>query len=217
MPPTWARNALFCVIAASVAHAHADWHSDVRDNQQQSRADAETDVADGPQAEPVVPDWTGLAVAFHLGIATPYGLTGIALDGRPLDWLAVEAGIGLSPQNGAQAGVMPRLRLPLRDTALTAGSGFSVGRFEPPDLGLDFSALCHSESCESVGTSHWQRAYWSNVELGAEGGSNAMLFRAYAGYGQTLNDYDRCIGGECSNRRAWLLYFGVSLSFYLLH
>ena len=101
----------------------------------------------------------------HVGIAGPAGSLGVNVDMIPIDWLALEAGIGVSP-NGMQWAVMPRLRYPLYAKRLFLGLGFgaSWGQYNN-DSGVGGLLAGLSQMGESHATKHWSMARWYNYEI----------------------------------------------------
>lgn len=173
------------------------------------RAESVTPVSDAAQSESTASHQSGGAIAFHLGVGTPYGLAGVAFDARIVSWFAIEAGAGGSARNGAQFGVMPRLRIPVHNGALTLGSGVSTGRYSDEPL-LEVS-LAYND--DEWGWYVWDRAVWSNTEAGIEVPMSGMVsLRAYGGFAAVLNEPDRCEPSdlECGGSASGLPYIGVS-------
>jgi hypothetical protein len=205
---------LLLAIAGFAANSICAYHAlaDARVDYLPDRGESTTPVSDAPQGESESPHRTGAAVAPHLGLGTPYGVAGVALDARILPWLAIEAGVGLGPNYGA----MPRFRLPINEGALTLGSGISMGPYSAePILSISFCPGCDDDGGE-WGWSTWENAIWSKTEIGVEVPlSNVILLRVYGGYREILNKggaqcpsysgYTMCQGG-----RDGMPYAGVS-------
>jgi hypothetical protein len=136
-----------------------------------------------------------LAIMAHIGLGTPYGGLGAALDFVPHENLGIEAGLGTN-LIGPQFALTPRLRLSLRrQRYFTIGTGASTGKFEARN-GMD-GLLGAMRIMESMGhsshsTKRWSRAYFWNFELGLETRSARSIFvtRLYLGYSRVLNPRD---------------------------
>jgi len=145
--------------------------------------------------------WTGdrLALLAHVGIGAPGGALGLDLDVAPIPYLALGASVGVSPGEGLQLALMPRLRAPLgtlaggQKTFLTFGAGVSLGRYvndrEVAGLGALFLGLGDGES---PATQRYERALWTNFEVGLDVYSleGRGFFRTTLGFGQISNDRD---------------------------
>jgi hypothetical protein len=113
-----------------------------------------------------------------LGIASPWGLTGLSGDYAPVEHLSVGGGLGTNGF-GWQVVGMARLRFtPARSNSIYFGFGYSQGRHIQSESTQDgvFSVLTgpwasmgHTSKRERT----WSTARWLNVELGFE--------RRYAG------------------------------------
>ena len=155
----------------------------------------------------------------HLGIATPYGGGGIALDVAPSPYFAIEGGIGTNAE-GPELGLMPRLRLPIKGGgAFALGSGVSyVGKY----TGHRHNGVAFIDNLGELMAEHtisyaiWQPAYFWNTELGIETIYRSLAMRAYVGYARALNHYTECTEGEeaCSPSEASSLgYVGIAVGY----
>lgn len=161
-----------------------------------------------------------VVVNLHLGLDTPYGMGGIALDVSPAEALALEAGAGLGGA-GPQVAVMPRARLVLgsaRRDALSFGFGGAVGPHESGAGGDGLLAPMSAMSHASPDTKVWERAWWLAGEISWERRMlpSALAVRAYAGFKAMLNPSDyRCeyyLGYGCDEDEGGaLMYAGVAL------
>lgn len=165
-----------------------------------------------------------LVFDMHLGVATPYGGIGGALDASIADWLAVEAGAGAS-SGGAQFAVMPRLRLVVgraERNAIGFGYGVSVGRHVSGAGGDGLSAPLSALDESPPDTKVWDRAWWSNAELSWERRpvDGGVAVRVYGGVATIRNpDAFRCeryLGYGCGKDQGTsLVYAGVAFGFEL--
>jgi len=149
----------------------------------------------------------------HLGFGTPYGVLGVSLDVAPAPWLVLEAGLGVNPDQGAEAGVAPRFRLELFEHGyLTLGSGVSwahryVGHADP---------VGELIAEHRVALPTWSPAYFWNTELGFELRRRHFAFRLYPGYAKVINasSYTCSEGQGCDpHGAAGLFYFGTALGY----
>lgn len=69
------------------------------------------------------------ALEAHVGVGTPYGLGGLALDYTPIRWLSLNAGAGAG-LDGLQSAFMLRTRYPFGRLAPTLSGGVSYGDFK---------------------------------------------------------------------------------------
>ena len=149
----------------------------------------------------------------HLGFGTPYGVFGVSLDVAPARWLVLEAGVGINPDEGAEAGFAPRLRLELfHDGYLTLGSGVSwahryVGHADP---------IGELIAEHDVALPVWSPAYFWNTELGFEMLYRHFACRFYPGYAKVINfsSYTCSDGQGCDPQGASALgYFGMAFGY----
>jgi hypothetical protein len=128
----------------------------------------------------------------HVGIAGPAGSLGVDVDMIPLDWFALEAGIGVSP-NGLQWAVTPRLRYPIQPKRmfLGAGVGASWGRYSSESAGGLLAVLDQGE--HYYAPRHWSIARWYNFEVDldryTDEGRGAMHLAWGIGSMQNPTDY----------------------------
>jgi len=148
-----------------------------------------------------------------LDFGTPYGVFGVSLDVAPARWLVLEAGVGTNPDEGAEAGVAPRLRLELfHDGYLTLGSGVSwahryVGHADP---------IGELIAEHDVALPVWSPAYFWNTELGFEMLYRHFACRFYPGYAKVINfsSYTCSDGQGCDPQGASALgYFGMAFGY----
>jgi len=149
----------------------------------------------------------------HFGFGTPYGVLGLSLDVAPARWLVLEAGLGINPDEGAEAGFAPRLRLEtFKNGYLTLGSGVSwahryVGHADPVGELIAEHDVAHPI---------WSPAYFWNTELGFEMRAGHFAFRLYPGYAKVINasSYTCSQGQGCDpHGAASLVYFGTALGY----
>ncbi|MEP7051325.1 MAG: hypothetical protein ABJB12_13280, partial [Pseudomonadota bacterium] len=120
----------------------------------------------------------------HLGFGTPYGVFGVSLDVAAAHWLVLEAGVGTNPDEGAEAGFAPRLRLELfHDNYLTLGSGISWAH----------RYVGHADAVGELVAEHdvalpiWSPGYFWNTEVGFEMLYRHFACRFYPGYAKVIN------------------------------
>lgn len=123
----------------------------------------------------------------HLGIGTPYGTLGIALEIDAIEYFGFVVGGGAGAA-GPQIATGFRARAPLGFVALGGELTWSGGPYESTD--------CHLYCFRDRGVARWDFAHWINVspaiELRTGSGFSA---RFYAGAGKLLNPGDgECIG-----------------------
>jgi hypothetical protein len=152
-------------------------------------------------AELTVDAWEAHPVALeaHAGIATPVGALGVMVDVAPASWVSVGCGTGLS-LGGLQLACMMRPRFVFkRNMGVHLGVGASMGPHEQGEntslgaLGAFtgvMSGMAHSATDYSQYT--WERAYWTNFEVGFERRlTGGLCLRSYAGLAHMLNFEDR--------------------------
>ena len=150
------------------------------------------DATVAPPGQPDPWETRPFMVEGHLGLGTPVGVLGIALDYSPWPLLGLNLGIGLGGA-GPQYAFTSRLRL-LRlghrtRVALYLGAGVSGGSYEEPTPLAAFPVDgSQTESAGERAHFHWDVAYWTNVEAGVEIRlrSNVSL-RPYLGVSRLLN------------------------------
>jgi len=101
----------------------------------------------------------------HIGLGAPAGLIGVDIDLMPIDYIALEVGVGVNTY-GLQWAATPRLRIPLRPrrTYLGFGLGFSQGRYKSDSQSGGVLFALHSMG-EDKPAKIWSRARWLNYEL----------------------------------------------------
>jgi hypothetical protein len=150
--------------------------------------------------------WSELAIVAHLGVGTPYGGLGGAIDWAPLEWWVMSAGGGVGAE-GPQWAAMTRLR------DARGGGAFGVGFSGGPYHTLNWS----QSSTERT----WSHAVWANAELSLENDPrNAYRVRGYFGIGVLLNQHgwtscslgnvERGAPEPCSAHTGPLFYLGLS-------
>jgi hypothetical protein len=98
----------------------------------------------------------------HVGIAGPAGSLGIDVDMIAVDWFALEAGIGVSP-NGRQWALTPRFRYPVQAKRMFLGVGASWGKYSSDGAGGLLAVLDQGE--HYYAPRRWSGARWYNFEL----------------------------------------------------
>jgi hypothetical protein len=155
------------------------------------------------------------AWAGHLGLGTPLGFAGVAVEYTPVPFLTLAGGAGWG-NSGPQLAFMPRVR-PF-DDLLAFGVGISAG----PYGWVSCRLVCFGATSEKV----WDRALWANVDLSFEGRSTKGVgWRWYLGGGRLLNPGSyRCergtapgwLGGttsgpDCRDEDGlWIAYVGAN-------
>ena len=140
-----------------------------------------TRAASGANASPSDPYPPKLFIEAQLGLGTPGGAAGGALElqAGPLG-VSVGAGEGFS---GPQVAGMLRYRFWLKPN-INIGAGMSAGRYEWVEFSF-YDTAAHKV---------WDVAYWGNAEVGVEMGSRFRV-RVFAGLGSNLNrDAGACVG-----------------------
>jgi hypothetical protein len=136
-----------------------------------------------------------LAVEGHLGIGTPLGFAGAAIDYSPSRWFGGGVGVGAGAA-GPQAAAMARFRIPLAEgLGLGFGGGLSGGNYEWVEGGA-FSVFIDKPSSRT-----WKPAYWANADLAIEGRlEGGFTIRGYLGRAALLNPSDgKCGAGSASD------------------
>jgi hypothetical protein len=193
-----------------------------------ARHDADTsDDASAPLATGTgTPDpWATqpLVLEGQLGLGTPLGLAGIALDYSPFSILGLNLGIGLG-LGGPQYAFASRLRViragRRKQVALYLSGGVSGGAFNTQYRGPDISFAGSQGGPEDpVAHYHWDAAYWTNLEAGVEIRVRQHLsLRPFAGAAFLLNPSagTAVIGqyGEIPTRaERWAPYLGIAIGY----
>lgn len=177
---------------------------------------------------PPVPDLFAtrhLMLEASLGLGTPVGIAGIAVDYSPWPFLGVNLGIGLGLA-GLQYGLTPRVRLfragNHTQVALYLGAGVSAGAYKQPSVSINLtSELDDAEPGPSTPTSRWSMAYWANAEIGVEiRKEGGPAFRPYLGVSRLLNTQPSSVegGGDFNSSppapvEAWQEYIGLGVGY----
>lgn len=105
-----------------------------------------------------------LALMGHVGLGAPAGLVGVDVDLMPIDYFALEVGVGANTY-GLQWAVTPRLRIPLRPkhTYLGFGLGYSQGEYKTDSRTGGLLFALHSMG-EDKPAKIWNTARWLNYE-----------------------------------------------------
>lgn len=156
----------------------------------------------------------------HLGLGTPLGNAGVALDLAPVSLFAINVGIGKS-LDGTQFAVTPRLRFRFWEPELMVGLGvgYSTGpyRWDNDRHGL------FAEPMDDAAYRSWAHAGWTNFELSLEARAMPVGLRGYLGYAllQT-RDSDTCTTPNSSqsdgcditrDKAIGVVYAGFALAF----
>jgi hypothetical protein len=155
-----------------------------------------------------------LGIEANLGLGTPLGFLGVALDYAVLPTLSLNAGLGIGGA-GPQGAVSARFRIPVftERFAPYLGVGLSGGPYTP-------GTFCIPAGDGDCDTSpfHWNTAYWANFEAGTEWRTRSNItFRTYTGLAWMLNSGDaqssepRDVAGAPGDQ--WLFYFGGAIGY----
>lgn len=122
-----------------------------------------------------------LAVEAHLGLWSPYGYVGAAVDYSALDYVGFTAGLGKGA-SGLLVGAMGRARLPIGRVAPYLELGLSLGSHQ--------SDGCSTFDCQSGdGVWEWDVAAWGMAGVGLESRfADSFSFRLYGGAQKVLNE-----------------------------
>lgn len=178
-------------------------------------AAAPATAAAEPQAEITHPL---LVVEGSGGLATPLGLVGLSAEVRPLDRVAIAAGVGYG-FTGFQISAMSRVDvIQAGESALAIGAGLSIGQYSEGQW---------LRVPGTTGYTHdWDWARWANVEISATRWLNANnRLRLFAGASTLLNPGDSsctaededgefsCGPGERFEDHRVLPYLGAAITF----
>jgi hypothetical protein len=134
-----------------------------------------------------------VAIVAHVGVATPYGALGLALDLVPVDWLGLEGGVGTNFERPEVAALV-RGRIPIsRDLHFNLGGGFSyLRRYEAHEWnGLAAPFRVFESMAEGrIQPTLTAPAYFANFEGGGEYRHRHLAFRAYIGVAHLVNQPD---------------------------
>jgi hypothetical protein len=161
-----------------------------------------------------------LALEAHLGVGTPRGFAGIALDVTPVPWGSFNLSLGRG-MNGVQYAGMARVRLAPTPVTGGVGAGVSAGRYV-------WDNSCRGPCAAILQlpdiTRVWSPAIWGNVEAFIEGRSAGRFqWRVYVGMGRQLNgESSTCRWQSLDGQRPsgcdgtlFLGYFGTALGMTL--
>jgi len=164
-----------------------------------------------------------VALEGRLGLGTPLGFAGVALDVTPVPWMSLNLGVGAGGA-GAQYAGMARVGLAPAPVTGGIGAGVSAGQYEwsnqPKAIYGHFSADLHMPSI----TREWNLAIWGNGEVFVEGRSGGRFqWRVYIGLGRLLNaSSSTCIWQSLDGQRPtgcdgtpFLGYFGSAFGITL--
>lgn len=189
----------------------------------------DTDAAQ--EAKVSLPDpWSEkpFVIEGELGLGTPVGFLGVALDYSPCPLIGLNLGVGLGTA-GLQYAFTPRVRLfragKRTFTAMYLGVGASAGRFYEPGLSLtDFISVDGSQGHPGAQPLRyrWDTAYWANFEIGVEVRRPSRLsLRPYAGLSVLVNpttssmDLDYLGAGPRSSVQRLSPYVGFAFGYPL--
>jgi hypothetical protein len=160
-----------------------------------------------------------------LGIATPWGLAGLAPEYAPIEQLSVGGGVGTNLFGWQLAG-MARVRLtPERSSSFYFGAGYSQGRHHQAEGTRDgvlslfigpLTAMSHVTRRER----DWQTARWVNAEIGVERREpRGFDVRGFVGSAFLLNPSAGVAAPAYDDQstalptRGFMLYAGTALGF----
>jgi hypothetical protein len=194
----------------------------------QSAAPASPPVATQQQVETEPPHpWRSRPFAFDavLGIATPWGLTGLAAEYAPIEHLSVGGGIGTNLL-GWQLASMARVRFtPQLPSSCYFGAGYSQGRHSQSESTRDgvfslFVGPLTAMGHDSKRGHDWRIARWVNAELGIERRERRGFdVRGFVGGAFLLNPSAGVPARSYDDRstllptRDFMLYAGTALGF----
>lgn len=128
-----------------------------------------------------------LALEGHLGLGTPRGFAGIALDVTPVPWGSLNLSVGQGA-NGIQYAGMARVRFAPTPVTGGVGAGASAGRYVWDNTCSALEGPCSAMERWPWIKRVWSPAIWGNVEAFVEGRSAGRFqWRVYAGVGRQLN------------------------------
>ena len=162
-----------------------------------------------------------LAYEARLGLATPLGFAGVAVDVTPVPWVSLNLGIGQGG-HGAQYAGMARVRLATTPVTGGIGAGVSAGRYQWDNQCKAYYGPCAAMDRWPVVTRTWNPAIWGNVEAFLEGrAAGGFQWRVYLGLGKILNAAaSRCTWQSVDGQRPngcdeshFLGYVGTALGY----
>jgi hypothetical protein len=184
-----------------------------------------TSFAESP-GDPAVPPPTNrwqrpFALEGHLGLGTPRGYAGVALDVTPVSWGSLNLSIGQGA-NGAQYAGMARVRFAPTPVTGGVGAGASAGRYVWDNQCSVLYGPCAAIQMPEI-TRVWRYAIWGNVEAFVEGRSAGRFqWRVYVGVARQLNGGSSTCTWNWDGQRPsacdgalFLGYVGTALGFTL--
>jgi hypothetical protein len=128
-----------------------------------------------------------LALEGHLGLGTPRGFAGLALDVTPVPWGSLNISVGQGA-NGVQYAGMARVRFAPTPVTAGVGAGASAGRYVWNNQCSVLEGPCSAMLQMPEITRVWSPAIWGNVEAFLEGRSAGRFqWRVYVGVGRQFN------------------------------
>ncbi len=170
-------------------------------------------------SEPPIDLWEQrpFAIEGHVGLGTPLGALGVALDVTPIKWVSLNAGVGAGLGDGKQASLTRQIAFGARGrysfgrTALALGGGYSFGPYVKGDTVFDAAWWLT-----------WDRADWWNTDFSVEHRwESGVQFRAYVGLAMLLDPYNNTCSGDIprsscdAHSKTSLPYLGVAVGYSL--
>jgi len=164
-----------------------------------------------------------VALEGRLGLGTPLGFAGVALDVTPVPWMSLNIGVGQGAAGGQYAG-MARVRLAPAPVTGGIGAGVSAGRYRWTNQCSALDGPCSALLQLPAINRLWNPAIWGNVEAFLEGRSGGRFqWRVYIGLGRLLNaSSSTCTWQSLDGQRPtgcdgtpFLGYFGTAFGFTL--
>ena len=163
------------------------------------------------------------ALEGHLGVGTPRGFAGVALDMTPVSWGSLNLSIGQGA-SGVQYAGMARVRFSPTPVSAGVGAGASAGRYVWDNVCTVLDGTCSAMERWPWIKRVWNPAIWGNVDVFLEGRSAARFqWRVYVGVGRQFNGASStCTWSSADGQRPngcdgalFLGYFGTALGFTL--
>ena len=156
-----------------------------------------------------------VALEGHLGVGTPLGLVGVALDVTPVRWVSLNLGVGHRTE-GTQFAAMTRARFSPTPVTGGFGAGISGGRY----TWSTYSFLLGPRSEHASVDREWKTALWGNVDFHFEGRSGGgFQWRIYVGYATLLNpnqstcSFEAPDGQRLCSERLSNIYVGSAMGY----
>jgi hypothetical protein len=125
------------------------------------------------------------AIEGHVGLGTPLGLIGVALDMTPMPWVSFNLGLG-EGVDGTQYEAMARVRVAPAAVTGGIGAGASSGKYASNSDSCWWS--CAAIERFPYTYREWNTAVWGNAEAFVEGRSGSgFQWRVYVGIGRLMN------------------------------